>query len=112
MTAIEQILNLARAYVQAQDSKKYSTAQSYLAQLASAVRTLPSWMEAAPVEPAAEVERTLAEHQRYRVANEDGHVVLIVTDGDDAVAGVMTESQAATLRADLARVMAAVGKAA
>jgi hypothetical protein len=105
---IEQVLDLARAYVSATDSRRYSHATRALSQLADLVRALPSWLLPPVVEPAAEVERMVGEC-RYRVGNEDGHLVVAVSDGDDATVLVLTEQQAVQMRADLARVLAAMG---
>jgi uncharacterized protein YjaG (DUF416 family) len=107
--SIERVLDFARAYVVAIDAKRYSHAHLALSKMADAIRALPSWLLPAIVEPAAEVCRDVTEAQRYRLAHEDGHVVLAVTDDADTSVAVLTEQQAEQMRGDLARVLAAIG---
>lgn len=104
---IETILSLCRSYVDHTDAKRYSHAHRALTLLADAVRACPAWLLPAPAEPAAEVERIIAD-TRYRVGNEDGHLVLSISDGDDAAVLVLTDDEAGQLRADLQRVLAAM----
>lgn len=112
MTTADQILALARTYVEELDAKRYSRAHQALTLLAQATRALPSWLEAAPLDPAAEVERTLACGARVTLRNEDGTVVLVVRDEETVMAPVMTQDEAKQLRGDVARVMAAGREAA
>lgn len=106
MTTAEQILSLARTYVEELDAKRYSRAHQALTLLAQATRQLPSWLEAAPLEPAAEVERVLRCESTLTLRNEDGMIVLVVKDDETVMAPALTEEEAKQLRADLARVMA------
>jgi hypothetical protein len=107
MSTIEQVLQLSRAYVSALDAKQYSHAQRALTLLAQATRGLLSWLESAPLEPAAEVERVLRCESTLTLRNEDGTVVLVVRDEETCLAVALTQDEAKQLRSDAARVMAA-----
>jgi transcription elongation GreA/GreB family factor len=106
VTTIEQVLQLARAYVDALDAKKYSHAQRALTLLADATRQLPSWLEAAPIEPAAEVARVLRCESTLTLRNEDGAVVMVLRDEETCLAVALTSEEAKQLRGDVQRVMA------
>jgi hypothetical protein len=109
LATIEQVIALAREYVIALDARRYSHAQNALTRLADTIRALPEWLVPPVVEPAAEVERTLVCGAKYRLANEDGCLVFVVKDDETSVAPALVDKEATQLRADLARVLAAMG---
>jgi hypothetical protein len=109
VTTVESVLAYARQYVEHIDARRYSHAHHQLTLLADAVRKLPPWELPPVVEPAAEVERTLTCGATLRMANEDGALVLVVRDEETAMAPVLTREEALQARADLARVLAAIG---
>lgn len=107
MNTTDRIFALLRAYVEAIDARRYSHAQRALTLLAEEGRRLPSWMEPAPLEPAAEVFRQLLCGASLTLRNEDGAVVLVVRDEETCTAVAMTADEAKQMRGDAARVMAA-----
>lgn len=110
MTTAEQVLSLARSYVEALDARRYSTAHQALTLLANATRQLPAWLESAPLEPAAEVSRALQCGASVTLRNEDGAVVMVVRDEDVTTAIAMTSDEAKQMRGDVAKVMACSAK--
>lgn len=105
--SVADILSLLRELASASRAREYSRERYLYTTLLNMEARLPTWLVPAPVEPAAEVERIIAD-TRYRVGNEDGHLVLSISDGDDAAVLVLTDDEAGQLRADLQRVLAAM----
>lgn len=68
----------------------------------------PDRRRAPLMHPASDIVRELCGGTHARIGREDGHVVLVLTDGDDTVAGVMTPQLTEQLRADLLQVLAEV----
>jgi hypothetical protein len=109
MTPTDQVLAMARAYVEHTRAKRYSHAQYALTRMSEIVADLPDWALPPVVEPAAEVVRDLAGGSTVTLRNDDGNLVLVVRDHDgEVLAPVLTEQEAAQMRADLARVIAAM----
>lgn len=109
---IEHVLGLCRQLAAARAARQVNREHCTVNMLIDAISTLPDWMLPPVVEPAAEVERALECGARYRLANEDGSLALVLRDHDgEVLAPVMTSDEGSRMRADLARVLAAIGGA-
>lgn len=107
MTTADRIFTLLRAFVESHDARRYSHAEHFKTLLLEAGRALPPWLEAAPLEPAAEVSRQLQCGASITLRNEDSSVVLVLRDEDTCTACAMTQEEAVELRRAMAKVMAA-----
>lgn len=58
--------------------------------------------------PASDVVRAICGEGRYRIGHEEGHLYLVLSDGSDEVAGVLTPTQVEGLREDLLQQLAKV----
>lgn len=106
---VEDVLALCRRLVRARDARVVSQEHFTISLLIDAVRTLPEWLLPPVIEPAAEVERQLACGASMALRNEDGTLVMVVRTEEITEAVALTREEALQARADLARVLAAIG---
>lgn len=107
---VEDVLALAREIAAARAKRQINNEHCAITLLIGAVNALPDWaLPAMPAEPAAEVVRTLECGITLRLANDDGHLVVSLRDEDDGAVAALTDVEAAQMRSDLARVLAAGG---
>jgi hypothetical protein len=109
LPTLDDVLGYVRAWASAEHARDYRRAQYYKTLLLETIALAPDWALPPVVMPAAEIERKLKCENTLTLRNDDGCIVLVVSDGVEAMAPALTEDEAVQMRSDLARVLAAMG---
>lgn len=73
-----------------------------------ALQSAPDPSSVPPEHPGRDVVRAICGGARYRLGREEGHLYLVISDGADQVAGVMTPLHVEGLREDLLQQLAEI----